>query len=329
MKNANLLFLLLYLQQVTTDLRNDNCCYWMVSKGYDLPEFSERRVLNEVTVYYHDSSLKSKMPCPDWINTTAGIREWGQIQYWSNHNRFVGTLGLQSAINQFNLTGTLTDRNIYQGFGCCSLYPNGTYSAFLNHAFNGKDFTSFDINSKTFVAAVPQAVVYKTLRESDQSTINDVASYYQKTCLDRLKILMEAPRVRAKRIPDVRILEPKKKVGSVTVTCHVTGFYPREVQVFWLGSDLQPVDEGVTEILPNDDGTYQTRKSVIVPEEDVGKQNYSCVVLHISIPNNITKVWEVKAGGVAVWIPLLCISLLASVIGIGVWWRCKTRDAVI
>ncbi|KAG9262597.1 class I histocompatibility antigen, F10 alpha chain-like [Astyanax mexicanus] len=256
MKNANLLFLLLYLQQVTTDLRYDNCCYWMVSKGYDLPEFTERRVLNEVTVYYHDSSLKSKMPCPDWINTTAGIYEWGQIQYWSNHNRFVGTLGLQSAINQFNLTGTLTDRNIYQGFGCCSLYPNGTYSAFLNHAFNGKDFTSFDINSKTFVAAVPQAVVYKTLRESDQTTINYVASYYQKTCLDRLKILKEAPRVRDKRVPDVRILEPKKNAGSVTVTCHVTGFYPREVQVIWLG-----------------------------------KQNYSCVVLHISIPNNITKVW--------------------------------------
>uniref|UniRef100_A0A3B1ITK6 Ig-like domain-containing protein n=1 Tax=Astyanax mexicanus TaxID=7994 RepID=A0A3B1ITK6_ASTMX len=80
-------------------------------------------------------------------------------------------------------------------------------------------------------------------------------------------------------------------VPPYKVTCHVTGFYPREVQVIWLGSDLQPVDEGVTEILPNDDGTYQTRKSVIVPEEDVGKQNYSCVVLHISIPNNITTVW--------------------------------------
>uniref|UniRef100_A0A3B1IKD3 Ig-like domain-containing protein n=1 Tax=Astyanax mexicanus TaxID=7994 RepID=A0A3B1IKD3_ASTMX len=260
------------------DLRYDNCCYWMVSKGYDLPEFTERRVLNEVTVYYHDSSLKSKMPCPDWINTTAGIYEWGQIHICYLY---------------LCLFRTLTDRNIYQGFGCCSLYPNGTYSAFLNHAFNGKDFTSFDINSKTFVAAVPQAVVYKTLRESDQSTINDVASYYQKTCLDRLKILMEAPRVRAKRIPDVRILEPKKNAGSVTVTCHVTGFYPREVQVIWL---------------------------VLLP---------ICVVLHISIPNNITKVWGMikylKAGGVAVWIPLLCISLLASVIGIGVWWRCKTR----
>uniref|UniRef100_W5K7N4 Ig-like domain-containing protein n=1 Tax=Astyanax mexicanus TaxID=7994 RepID=W5K7N4_ASTMX len=246
-------FALKFIYFTSTDLRYDNCCYWMVSKGYDLPEFTERRVLNEVTVYYHDSSLKSKMPCPDWINTTAGIYEWGQIQYWSNHNRFVGTLGLHSICYLYLCT--LTDRNIYQGFGCCSLYPNGTYSAFLNHAFNGKDFTSFDINSKTFVAAVPQAVVYKTLRESDQSTINDVASYYQKTCLDRLKILMEAPRVRAKRIPDVRILEPKKNAGSVTVTCHVTGFYPREVQVIWL---------------------------VLLP---------ICVVLHISIPNNITKVW--------------------------------------
>uniref|UniRef100_A0A3B1JY57 Ig-like domain-containing protein n=1 Tax=Astyanax mexicanus TaxID=7994 RepID=A0A3B1JY57_ASTMX len=150
--------------------------------------------------------------------------------------------------------------------GCCSMYPNGTYTAFMTHAFNGKDFTSLDINTKTIVAAVSQAVPYKTQKEKNQNYMNTVTEYYKQTCLDRLNILKQAP--------DLLI-----RKDSVTVTCHVTGFYPREVQVFWLGSDLQPVDEG---ILPNDDGTYQTRKSVIVPEEDVGKQNYSCVVLHIN-----------------------------------------------
>ncbi|XP_049325429.1 class I histocompatibility antigen, F10 alpha chain-like [Astyanax mexicanus] len=323
--------LLLLLQQVKADdLRYDSCVYWMVSEGFGLPQFSERRVMNDVTLYHHDSSLDSKMPCPDWLNTTAGKEYWKIFYHWTEYNRDVSTLGLQLATEQFNQTGSLTDRNIYQGFGCCSLYPNGTYRTLLAHAFNGKDFISFDFHTKTFVAAVPQAVLYKSLRDKDLANIEDIVALYKTPCLERLKILKDAPRVKTRKAPEVRIIE-KKNTGSVTVTCHVTGFYPREVQVFWLGSDLQPVDEGVTEILPNGDGTYQTRKSVIVPEEDVGKQNYSCVVLHISIPNNITTVWAgEKAGGVAVWGSVCVCILLAAAVGFGVWWcRRKTRDAVI
>uniref|UniRef100_A0A3B1K3R7 Ig-like domain-containing protein n=1 Tax=Astyanax mexicanus TaxID=7994 RepID=A0A3B1K3R7_ASTMX len=319
------ILVLLFQQVKTDDLRYDSCAYYMVSKGLGLPEFSERRVLNDVTVYHHDSSLDSKMPCPDWINTTAGKEHWKIIYHWTDYNKYVGTLGLQSATEQFNQTGSLTDGNIYQAFGCCSLYPNGTYRTLLAHAFNGKDFASFDFQTKTFVAAVPQAVLYKTLREKDPANMEEIATLYKKTCLERLQILKEAPRVNIKKVPEVRIFE-QKRAGSVTVTCHVTGFYPREVQVFWLGSDLQPVDEGVTEVLPNEDRTYQTRKSVIVPEEDVGKQNYSCVVLHISVPNNITTVWVVKTRScIFVWAALVFLLVVMVVIGGFVFRRgCKS-----
>ncbi|XP_072512934.1 class I histocompatibility antigen, F10 alpha chain-like [Salminus brasiliensis] len=329
MKIACVLFLLIYLQQVRTDLQYDSCGYWTSSKGFSLPEFTERIVLNDVTVYYYDSTMRSKMPCPDWINTTAGRDVWSSIHFWADHNIKVFSLGLQSATEQFNLTGSLSGQNIYQVSGCCSLYPNGTYRALLTHAFNGKDFTSFDMNTKTFVAAVPQAVLYKTQRESDSATIEDIVVYYRTRCLERLNILKQAPGVLIRKVPEVRIIE-QQKAGSITVTCHVTGFYPRVVQVVWLGPDLQPVDEGVTDVLPNEDGTYQTRKSVIVPEEDVGEHTYSCVVLHCSVPDNITRVWGgEKAGGMAVWISLACICLLAAGIGLVVLWRCRTRDAVI
>ncbi|XP_072513017.1 uncharacterized protein [Salminus brasiliensis] len=324
MKNCVVL-LLFYLQQVRTDLQYDSCGYWTYSKGFGLPEFTERRVVNDVTVYYYDSSLRSKMPCPDWINTTAGREEWSSIHHWTDHNTYVSALGFQSATQQFNLTGLLSDQNIYQAFGCCSLDSNGTYRAFVTHSFNGKDFLSFDINSKTFVAAVPQAVLYRNLRKKDSVTIEELTVYYKKTCLERLNIFKQAPGLLISKVPEVRIIE-QQKAGSITVTCHVTGFYPRVVQVVWLGPDLQPVDEGVTDVLPNEDGTYQTRKSVIVPEEDVGEHTYSCVVLHSSVPDNITRVWGgEKAGGMAVWISLVCICLLAAGIGLVVWWCCRTR----
>ncbi|XP_072513469.1 class I histocompatibility antigen, F10 alpha chain-like [Salminus brasiliensis] len=311
------------------DFQYDHCIHWIYSKGFGLPEFTERRVLNDVTIFYHDSSLRSKMPCPDWLNSTAGKEHWSSIHFWSDNNKLLGNLAFQSATQQFNLTGSLSDQNIYQASGCCSLYPNGTYRAFLNSAFNGKDFLSFNINRKTIVAAVPQAVLFKNLKEGNLLDMDKAAIYYQNTCLERLNILKQAPEVLIRKVPEVRIIE-QQKAGSITVTCHVTGFYPRVVQVVWLGPDLQPVDEGVTDVLPNEDGTYQTRKSVIVPEEDVGEHTYSCVVLHSSVPDNITRVWGgEKAGGMAVWISLVCICLLAAGIGLVMWWRCRTRDAVI
>ncbi|KAG9262595.1 class I histocompatibility antigen, F10 alpha chain-like, partial [Astyanax mexicanus] len=154
-------------------------------------------------------------------------------------------------------SGSLCDQNLYQVAGFCSLYPNGTYATFMSTNLEKLESTA------------------SQLQKSTGEKVRYVLNSFLLNCINY-------------KIPE---LQQKKRAGSVTVTCHVTGFYPREVQVFWLGPDLQPVDEEVTEILPNGDGTYQTRKSVIVPEEDVGKQNYSCVVLHISVPNNITTVW--------------------------------------
>ncbi|KAI4874618.1 hypothetical protein NFI96_026659, partial [Prochilodus magdalenae] len=184
----------------------------------------------------------------------------------------------------------LADGNVYQGWGCCTLYPNGTYKASVTHKFNGKDFISFDLDRKVFVPAVPEAFVYKNQRARDEQDLKELSDFYTKVAVERLNVFKDAPALRTRKVPEIRIFE-KQSTGSITVTCHVTGFYPRPVQVDWLGPDLQPVDEGVREVLPNEDGTYQTRRSLIVPEEDVGKHTYSCVVLHSSVLHNITRGW--------------------------------------
>ncbi|KAI4874619.1 hypothetical protein NFI96_026660, partial [Prochilodus magdalenae] len=308
------------MSSLTVDLHYGNCAYWTTSNGFGLPEFTERIVLNDVTIYYHDSSLSSKMPRPDWLNSTEGKELWNIIHDWSDYNRHVFYLGLQSAVQQFNLTGSLSDRNIYQASGCCFLYPNATYKAQMTHAFNGKDFVSFDVERRTFVAAVPEAVMYKNLRLMKAADIEVAATYYQTNCLERLNILKQAPGLHTRKVPEVRIFE-KRNAGSITVTCHVTGFYPRPIQVDWFGPDQQPVNEGFNEVLPNEDGTYQIRKRVIVPEEDVGKHTYSCVVLHSSVPHNITTVWEVeKRSRIALG---TSFGFMLLVIGCGLWRHCR------
>lgn len=90
--------------------------------------------------------------------------------------------------------------NVYQAYSRCDRYSNGTIKALLTHAFNGKDFLSLDIDSKTYIASVPQALIFKRQRERNPVLVEITASFYQKKCFDRLNVFLEhAPGVNMKK----------------------------------------------------------------------------------------------------------------------------------
>ncbi|KAL6457591.1 hypothetical protein MHYP_G00345540 [Metynnis hypsauchen] len=302
------------LQQSSADVHSFSA-YFIGSQGLNLPDYMERVTVDDVTMFYYDSSMNAEVRCPEWLNTTEGQEHWKDINLIAVHNRYRMDSYLQSTIQQFNLTGPSLDVNIYQAYSRCELYPDGTRTAVLIHAFNGKDFLTFDIDRKRYIASASQAVVHKRQKEEDPVLLENVASFYKKTCFERLNMFLQhAPGVRVKEVPEVRLFE-KTKAGSKVLTCHVTGFYPREVQVEWVGAGLQSVDEEMIDVLPNGDGTYQTRRSVIRPEENPEEHTYSCVVHHSSVAGDITKSWDTEERcRLAVWISLL---MLLVIIGAG------------
>ncbi|XP_060760572.1 class I histocompatibility antigen, F10 alpha chain-like [Neoarius graeffei] len=329
MRKAKIIYTLVFF----FSLLQQSCCevnsltgYFLGSEGLGLPRYIERLVANDATVFYYDSNMHSRAPCPDWLNTTAGQALWKEISFRSQDSTEIIAVALQTAIKQFNLTGTLSDINVYQAYIQCALYPDGTVKGLLTHGFNGMDFVSLDIDSKAFIASVPQAVKYKRIREKD---IDYLVSYYKKTCSDELKIYLEnSPAVNVKKAPEVRIFE-NQRADSTLLTCHVTGFYPRAVQVKWIGADLQQEDLETNNVLPNGDGTYQTRRSVIRPEENTGDQHYSCVVYHSSVEGNITVTWgkEEKLFRLPVLMILGCIFMVA-VVGLVIRCFIKSKDTV-
>ncbi|XP_036421858.1 class I histocompatibility antigen, F10 alpha chain-like [Colossoma macropomum] len=325
----SLFFFLHLLQQASSDVHSISG-YFLGSQGLNLPDYMERITVDDVGMYYYDSTMNAEVPCPEWLNTTEGQEHWKDINLISLDNRHRFASSLQSAILQFNLTGSSSNVNVYQGVGRCSLYPDGTLKAVLTHAFNGEDFLSFDIDTKTFIASVPQAVIYKRQREENPVFLEHLTFFYKKTCFERLKILLQhAPAVNMKKVPEVRLFK-RTKAGSKVLTCHVTGFYPRDVQVEWVGAGLQSVEEEMVDVLPNGDGTYQTRRSVIRPEENPEEHKYSCVVHHSSVAGNVTKTWEEHSGLAAwIWISLICFFL--AIAGTGLLFRrlCKTKDVGI
>lgn len=94
--------------------------------------------------------------------------------------------------------------------------------------------------------------------------------------------------------PKVRLFVKKatESAGS-EVTCHVTGFYPRDVDVTWVRDRQDTLEEGVWvgEVLPNNDGTYQVRKTLTVSPEEQKKHRYTCQVDHASLKEKIEKEW--------------------------------------
>ncbi|XP_030645184.1 uncharacterized protein LOC115825540 [Chanos chanos] len=272
-----------------------------------IEEYFEVLAVDDAPVFYYDSNMKGAIPVPEWINNeTAPL--WNNGIARARFNKELLAAGLKSATQQFNLTGAST--NIYQAHGRCELHPGGTTQAFLTHAFNGKDFLSLDTVTKTFIAVVPQAILYKTLRERDQADVDFLVSSYKTRCFDIIKtFLQHDPRLNMRKVPEVSLFE-RQSSPFTEITCHVTGFYPRTVQVQWFESDMQPVVEGVIEgeVLPNGDGSYQIRKSVVIPAEHTDIHHYSCVVQHSSIPGNITRTWVVVFG-----------------FGFMFWWFCKRK----
>ncbi|KAL0185786.1 hypothetical protein M9458_017456, partial [Cirrhinus mrigala] len=77
---------------------------------------------------------------------------------------------------------------------------------------------------------------------------------------------------------------------ELQISCLATGFYPRHINLT-LFRDGQPVyDNQITggEILPNGDGTYQMRKSLVISEEELREgHKYNCTMKRLNLDNKL------------------------------------------
>uniref|UniRef100_W5LKI1 Ig-like domain-containing protein n=1 Tax=Astyanax mexicanus TaxID=7994 RepID=W5LKI1_ASTMX len=79
---------------------------------------------------------------------------------------------------------------------------------------------------------------------------------------------------------------------KLTLTCLITGFYPKDVKMSLRGNSTSLPDHLITSsgVRPNHNGTYQLRKSVEIQEDD--KADYYCHVSHSSLTEPVIKQWE-------------------------------------
>ncbi|XP_049329109.1 class I histocompatibility antigen, Gogo-C*0101/C*0102 alpha chain-like isoform X5 [Astyanax mexicanus] len=276
--------------------------YTGLSKDLDLPgiyEFTALGLLCCQEIDYYNSKEQKKIPKQSWM------MEKMQEDYWEK-----GTQSRKSKEQWFKVNVDIlmqrmnhnsTDLHVLQWRYGCEIEESSGEVKFLRgiseFGYDGSDFLSFDIENRLWITSVPQAEPTKRKWDSVAILGQYTKGYLEKECVLLLTKFLEYRKESLQKAAplDVQVFaKPSVSDSSkLTLTCLATGFYPKDATVIWRRSSSPLSEDLITSsaVRPNDDGTYQLRKSVEILGAE--KDQYECYVTHRTLKEPVIK----KLGG--------------------------------
>uniref|UniRef100_A0A8C4YQV2 Class I histocompatibility antigen, F10 alpha chain-like n=1 Tax=Gopherus evgoodei TaxID=1825980 RepID=A0A8C4YQV2_9SAUR len=290
--------------------------YFMISK------------LDDVQIAYYSSDTREVRPTQTWAEQAVGAEYLQEkTQEFLRHEKG-SKVETRWWMQLHNQTGGVHTEQVHVG---CALSGQAPRDLRYQYAYDGRDFISFDAQTRTWVAAVQPAFAPKQSWETGKSYTQYVQQFLQSECLGTLRSLVQRGRaVLEQQVPPkISVSRRDAPDGSVIHSCHARGFYPRPIHVSWVrdGEDIL-AEKDSSGILPNADSTYYTQSSLEISLQQEDGHRYACRVEHSSL-GEPTLVWAPgKKGslppGVLAAI-ILAVLVLAGAIGAGiVLWRRKS-----
>ncbi|XP_036416513.1 H-2 class I histocompatibility antigen, Q9 alpha chain-like [Colossoma macropomum] len=254
--------------------------YTTITPGLHFPEFISVGLVDGQQFVYYDSNITKKIPKTEWIEKNVGEEYWNEETQTSQDHQDKFKHDVKTLMKRFDQTeGFHTVQHMY---GCELDDDGGFIRGFWLYGYDGEDFISFDLNTETWTAAHPKAVITKRRWESEDEAAH-VEAYLQNECTAWLQKYVKYVRSSLERkvSPEVSLFQ---KNSSSPVVCHATGFFPKAVMISWQknGEDLHE-DVELRETLPNQDGTFQRRSVLTVSAEELNKHHYTCIIQHSSL----------------------------------------------
>ncbi|XP_036406868.1 major histocompatibility complex class I-related gene protein-like, partial [Megalops cyprinoides] len=245
----------------------------------------------------YDNKVGREIPKQEWAKEAMDTHYW-ETNTQISHRVQQSFNDITTTMKSINQTGGIhTFQNMY---GCGWDEETGVTEGYDQYGYDGEDFLTFDLESMSWIPSITQAFETKLKWESNRTKILQRKMYLTEECIHWLKnhVYYESSTIHWKGPPEVTLLQ---KDPSSPVTCHVTGFYPRGINVSWQ-RDGEDLHEGVKlgETLPNGDGTFQIRSSLRLSAEDMKMHSYTCTVQHSSLQQDVFKVLnegEIKRNG--------------------------------
>ncbi|XP_064407855.1 class I histocompatibility antigen, F10 alpha chain isoform X2 [Latimeria chalumnae] len=216
---------------------------------------------------------------------------------------------------------------IYQQMHGCELNDDETTTVLWKTSFQGEDFSSFDGDRNLYTPAAGKAQIRSKVCPVDEAWDSYFSEDWKQECIEGLKkyLLYGKETLERKVAPEVRVYDrPDLERNLTTLTYMATGFYPRAVDMTWVRDGETQMDNAHTDgILPNEDETYQIRKTIEIDLED--KHSYTCWVDHSSLEKPLSVTWAPSSGfkvGIIVAVGVLALILILVLIVIGfVKWK--------
>ncbi|XP_035238175.1 class I histocompatibility antigen, F10 alpha chain-like isoform X2 [Anguilla anguilla] len=309
--------LLFLLQATVTVVNTGSHSMWVFSTFIhgqtQFPEFSISAFVNDLQVLYYDRNIK-KLISRSQPNSTKGVEDiihlGANIVIEDIYNY------MNSRANLFaNHTGGV---HVHQMLAGCWLDNDKPSQVMVWDAYDGTELVYFDTHNRTVNPLWPQLIWTTKKTEIVRMRFIDI---YQPLCIQILKYYLEKEKniVLRKERPRVRLIQKTcRETGVVKVSCLATGFYPRHINLTMLRDDRPIPDEELIfgEVLPNGDGTYQTRRTLSISSEKAReKHRYTCSVTHLALDNKLDINWEPGEGAdVAVISSVVVVLVLVLVL---------------
>ncbi|XP_035238173.1 DLA class I histocompatibility antigen, A9/A9 alpha chain-like [Anguilla anguilla] len=311
--------LLFLLQATVTVVNTGSHSIWtfatFIHGKTQFPEFSILAFVDDLQVLYYDSNIK-KIISRSRPSSTKGVEDI--ILLGANiviEDIYSGMKRPTHARFFANQTGGV---RVHQKLGGCVLDNDKSSQVMMWDAYDGTEAIHYGMHNYTVNPIWPHLTWITQLAEFVQM---DLRTIYHPICIQILKYYLEKEKniVLRKERPRVRLIQKTcRETGVVKVSCLATGFYPRHINLTMLRDDRPISGEELIfwEVLPNGDGTYQTRRTLSISSEIAReKHRYTCSVTHLALDNKLDINWEPGEGAdVAVISSVVVVLVLVLVL---------------
>ncbi|KAK9405447.1 H-2 class I histocompatibility antigen Q9 alpha chain-like [Crotalus adamanteus] len=289
-----------------------------------LPHFVIMGFVDGQVFVQYDSNSRRMEPRVSWMEKVGKEKP----QYWdtniklsySNEEAFRRRLEtLRLRYNQSEGFHTL------QTMCGCELQADGSKGGIMQHGYDGRTFITFDKETLTWVAPVPQAQTTQRKWDADPAQNQYLKSYLEKECIEWLeRYLFYGKEMLLRTEPPEVTMSSKTEMedGMETHVCRLDGFYPREIEASWTRDGevwLQDTLRG--SVAPNADGTFHTTLSIQIDPKERGR--YRCHVEHDGLqePLDVTLEEPKSNLGIIIGCVVAGLVLLGVIVGIYVFFK--------